>query len=143
VVNLRFGIVLGKRGGALAKMLLPFRMGLGGRVGSGEQYWSWISVDDAAAAIQHAIGTDSLQGPVNVVAPNAVTNREFTKILGQVLKRPTIFPVPALAARAALGEMACELLLASARVLPKRLEDSGFNFQHATLPAALTQIIHE
>lgn len=141
VVNLRFGIVLSARGGALTKMLLPFRMGLGGRVGRGDQYWSWVSVDDAAGAIHQSIVTDSLQGPVNAVAPNPVTNLEFTKILGQLLHRPTVFPMPALAARVTLGEMANELLLASARVLPKRLQESGYDFRHPTLEGALRHVL--
>ena len=141
VVHLRFGVVLSPRGGALAKMLLPFKIGMGGRVGSGRQYWSWISIDDAAGAIHHALMTDSLQGPVNAVAPNPVTNIEFTKTLGQVLGRPTIVPMPATTARLLLGEMAEELLLASTRVEPKRLVQSGYQFRQPTLEAALRHVL--
>ena len=102
------GIVLSPRGGALTKMLTPFKLGVGGIIGSGKQFWSWISIDDGAGAIHHALMTDSLRGPVNTVAPNPVTNREFTKTLGRVLRRPTVIPMPAIAARLALGEMAQE-----------------------------------
>ncbi len=141
VVNLRFGVILSPRGGALAKMLLPFRFGAGGRVGSGKQYWSWISIDDAAGAIYHALMTNSLAGPVNVVAPQPVTNLEFTKTLGRILNRPTIAPLPAFAARLALGEMANDLLLASCRVLPHQLIASDYQFRQPTLEAALRHIL--
>jgi uncharacterized protein (TIGR01777 family) len=141
VVHARFGIILSPRGGALQKMLLPFRLGMGGRVGSGRQYWSWVSIDDAAAAILHALMTDSLAGPVNVVAPQSVTNAEFTATLGRVLHRPTWVPMPAFAARLALGEMADALLLASARVQPQRLEQSGFTFRHAQLETTLRALL--
>ncbi|MBI3457993.1 MAG: TIGR01777 family protein, partial [Candidatus Rokubacteria bacterium] len=114
VVHTRFGVILTPAGGALATMLLPFRLGLGGRLGSGAQYWSWITLDDVVSAIAHAIATDGLAGPVNVVAPTPVTNGEFTATLGRVLGRPTLFPVPAFALRLLLGDMARELLLASA-----------------------------
>jgi hypothetical protein len=125
VVNLRIGFVLSKEAGGLAAMLLPFKLGVGGRVGSGRQYVSWIAIDDLVAAIAQAILTDSLRGPVNAVAPNPLTNREFTKTLGRVLGRPSIFPLPAFAARMVMGEMADELLLASARVKPSRLLESA------------------
>jgi hypothetical protein len=141
VVHARFGVVLSPRGGALAKLLTPFRMGLGGVVGGGRQYWSWISLGDAAGAVLHALTTDPLDGPVNAVSPNPVTNAEFTKTLGRVLSRPMILPVPALAARIAFGEMADELLLASARVEPKLLTDSGYKFRHATLEDTLRQML--
>jgi uncharacterized protein (TIGR01777 family) len=141
VVNLRFGIVLSRRGGALARMLTPFRMGLGGRVGTGRQMWSWISIDDAVGAIHHAIVTESLSGPVNVVAPNSVSNAEFTKILGRVLRRPTLFPVPRSALRAALGEMADELLLASANVRPRRLIETDYQFRRPTLEVTLRHVL--
>lgn len=141
VVNLRFGVILSPRGGALAKMLTPFKLGVGGIVGNGRQYWSWISIDDTVGAVHHAIITDSLSGPVNTVAPNAVTNREFTKTLGRVLGRPTLVPMPAIAARLALGEMANELLLASTRVVPKRLVESGYEFRHAALEEALRHVL--
>lgn len=141
VVNLRFGVILSPKDGALAKMLLPFKLGAGGRVGCGKQYWSWISIDDAAGAIHHAIMTDDLVGPVNAVAPNPVTNHEFTKTLGRVLRRPTFIPMPAFAARLALGEMADELLLASSRVEPKKLVQSGYDFRQPTLEAALRHLL--
>ena len=141
VVNLRFGVILSPKDGALAKMLLPFKLGGGGRVGSGKQYWSWISIDDAAGAVHHALMTDSLSGPVNAVAPNPVTNGEFTKTLGRVLNRPTILPLPAFAARLALGEMADALLLASIRVEPKELRRSGYEFRQPTLESALRHLL--
>lgn len=141
VVNLRFGVILSPKDGALSKMLLPFKLGGGGRVGSGKQVWSWISIDDAAGAILHAIMTDSLAGPVNVVAPHPVTNLEFTKTLGRVLRRPTIVPMPAFVARLALGEMADELLLASSRVEPKKLLHSGYDFRQPTLEGALRHLL--
>ncbi|MBI2949363.1 MAG: TIGR01777 family protein [Verrucomicrobia bacterium] len=135
VVNLRLGLVLSPQGGALAKMRLPFKFGLGGVVGNGDQYWSWIALEDTVRAIHHALVTDSLSGPLNLVSPNPVTNREFTRALGAALGRPTIFPVPAFVARIALGEMADEALLASTRVLPARLMASGFKFSHDDLHA--------
>ena len=141
VVNLRFGVILSPKDGALAKMLLPFKLGGGGRVGSGKQYWSWVSIDDAAGAIHHALMTDSLSGPVNAVAPNSVTNAEFTKTLGRVLRRPTVVPMPAFAARLALGEMADALLLASTRVVPKELNRTGYEFRQPTLEAALRHLL--
>jgi uncharacterized protein (TIGR01777 family) len=137
VVHLRTGLVLSAAGGALAKMLLPFKLGLGGRLGSGDQYWSWISLDDVCGAILHVIQAASLHGPVNIVAPSPVTNAEFTKTLGRVLGRPTIFPMPALAARLAFGEMADALMLASARVEPAKLLASRFVFRHKELEPAL------
>jgi hypothetical protein len=136
-VQLRLGVVLGTRGGALAQMLLPFRLGAGGRLGHGKQWMSWVALDDAVGAIHHALVTDALEGPVNVVAPNPVTNAEFTRTLGRVLKRPTIVPVPAFGARLALGELADALLLASTRVLPRRLQQTGYAFAHPTLESAL------
>jgi uncharacterized protein (TIGR01777 family) len=141
VVNLRFGVILSPKDGALSKMLLPFKLGGGGRVGSGKQYWSWISIDDAAGAVHHAIMNEGLSGPVNAVAPTPVTNLEFTKTLGRVLRRPTILPMPAFAARLALGEMADELLLASSRVDAKRLVQSGYDFRQPTLEAALRHLL--
>jgi uncharacterized protein (TIGR01777 family) len=137
VVNLRFGIVLSARGGALAKMLTPFRLGLGGVIGDGRQWMSWIALDDVIGAIHHALTTDALRGPVNVAAPGPVTNAEFTRTLGRVLERPTVVPLPAFAARLALGEMADALLLASQRVLPARLQASGYGFRHDSLESAL------
>lgn len=121
VVNLRLGMVLSGDGGALAKMLLPFRMGFGGIVGSGKQFWSWVAIEDVIGVIQHALSTEWVRRPMNVVSPNAVTNREFTKTLGRVLGRPTIFPMPAVVARVVFSEMAEALLLCSARVQSIRL----------------------
>lgn len=141
VVNLRFGVVLSSHGGALAKMLLPFKLGAGGRVGDGRQYWSWISIDDAAGAVYHSLLTDVLSGPVNAVAPYPATNNDFTKTLGRVLRRPTVLPMPAFAARLALGEMANDLLLASARVVPRQLERSGYVFHQPTLEPALRHVL--
>ncbi len=143
VVNLRFGIILSADGGALAKMLPPFRMGAGGRVGSGKQYMSWIALDDVVAAIKLALANDVFHGPVNVVAPNPVTNAEFTKALGKALSRPTLFPVPEFAARLAFGEMADALLLSSQRVKPRRLEDAGYPFQYSDLERALRHVLNQ
>ncbi len=142
VANLRFGVVLSNAGGALSKMLTPFKMGMGGKIGSGKQYMSWVAIDDITGAICHALFTDSLRGPVNVASPNPVTNREFTKTLGRVLKRPTLLPMPAFAARLAFGEMANELLLASTRVEPKKLLDTGYHFQYPELEDALRHILN-
>ncbi len=137
VAILRIGVVLSREGGALKQMIPVFKLGVGGRIGSGDQYWSWIAMDDVVGAIHHAITTDSLRGPVNTVAPAAVTNRDFTRALGRALSRPTLFPLPAFAARLALGEMANDLLLASARVEPVKLKESGYTFQFPELDAAL------
>jgi len=141
VVNLRFGMVLSPAGGALQKMLLPFKLGLGGIIGSGRQFWSWIEIDDAVGAILHALTHDQLAGPVNAVAPNPSTNRDFTKTLGQVLRRPTVLPMPAFAARLALGQMADDLLLASTRVVPRRLEETGYAFRYSQLEPALRHVL--
>ncbi|MGO9269169.1 MAG: TIGR01777 family oxidoreductase [Terriglobia bacterium] len=143
VVHLRTGMVLDRAGGALAKMLPVFRMGAGGVIGNGRQYMSWIALDDVSGAIQHALTTDDLRGPVNTVAPTPVTNREFTKTLGRVLSRPTLFPLPAFAARLALGEMANELLLASQRVEPARLIASGYQFCFPDLEGALRHLLEK
>jgi uncharacterized protein (TIGR01777 family) len=143
VVHLRLGIVLSREGGALAKMLLPFRSGFGGRIGSGQQYWSWISLDDVCGAILHVIQASGLHGPVNAVSPTAVTNTEFTKTLGRVLSRPTVLPMPVFAARLVLGEMADELLLASARVEPVKLISSRYGFQHRDLETALRSVLQK
>ena len=137
VVNLRIGVVLSRDGGALAQMLTPFRFCAGGRVGSGQQYWSWISIQDVVGAILHVLSTNSLSGPVNCVAPNAATNSLFTQSLGEVLRRPTIFPLPGFVARLVLGEMANDLLLASTRVVPRKLLNSGYDFQFSELKDAL------
>jgi len=142
VVCVRLGVVVARHGGALARMLPLFRFGLGGRLGSGRQYMSWIALADAVEAICHAIATETLSGPVNLVAPNPVTNRQFTKALGRALHRPTLFPAPAFMLRLALGEMADALLLSSARVLPRRLLATGFRFHAAHLENALTARRH-
>lgn len=141
VVNLRMGAVLGREGGALAKMLTPFKWGVGGVVGNGQQYMSWISLTDVVRAIVCALDTNSLSGAVNAVAPDLVTNRTFTKTLGRVLGRPTILPMPAFAARLAFGELADELLLSGVRAIPQRLLSSGFSFDHPKLEDALTSLL--
>ena len=141
VVTLRTGVVLSPLGGALAKMLTPFKLGAGGKVGSGEQYMSWITLDDVAGSIAHALETESLSGPVNLVAPAPVTNAEFTRTLGKVLKRPTLFPMPAFAARLAFGEMADELLLGGANVRPKAFEDAGYAFRYPDLEGGLRHVL--
>jgi hypothetical protein len=141
VVRVRFGVVLSPAGGALAKMLPPFRLGAGGRLGNGRQWMSWIALDDVVGAIQHVIMQDNLTGAVNVVAPHPATNQEFTKTLGRVLHRPTIFPMPAAVARLAFGEMADALLLASARVHPARLLESGYAFRYPDLEPALRHLL--
>ena len=141
VVALRFGIVLSPKGGALKVMRIPFRLGLGGPLGSGQQWMSWISLEDAAGAIRHAVTQDSLRGPVNVVSPNPVTNNGFTRALGKALHRPAFFPLPAFAARALFGELADEALLASARVQPKRLLETGFRFKHPEIETALRELL--
>jgi len=141
VVHPRFGIILSPAGGALAKMLTPFRLGVGGRIGTGGQYMSWISIDDVVGVIHHALTDERLSGPVNTVSPGPVTNLEFTKTLGRVLSRPTVFPMPAFAARMAFGEMADELLLSSARVLPDRLGATGYRFRAPALEDALRHLL--
>jgi len=141
VVHLRLGIVLSPKGGALSKMLLPFSMGLGGRLGHGEQFMSWISLSDLSSLILRALTDPRLSGPVNAVAPHPVTNREFTRTLASVLGRPAFIPMPALLARLAFGEMAEALLLSGAKVLPGKLSDSGFEFQHPTLEIALRELL--
>ncbi len=141
VVHLRFGMVLSSAGGALKKMLPAFRLGLGGRFGTGAQYVSWISIDDAIGAIHHAISNESVAGAVNAVAPAPVTNAEFTRVLARGLSRPALFPMPAFAARLAFGQMADALLLAGQRVTPTRLEASGYRFRHPDLESALRHLL--
>lgn len=169
VVHLRFGIILARQGpasfawrnnprgagpasfgrrnnprgagGALAKMVTPFRLGVGGPLGSGRQWFSWISLDDVVGVIQFALATESLRGPVNVVAPRPVTNAEFTQVLGRVLRRPAVLPVPAFALRLLLGEMADGLLLASTRVEPAALAAAGYRFRHPELEPALKMLL--
>jgi uncharacterized protein (TIGR01777 family) len=141
VVPLRFGVVLSPLGGALAQMLTPFKLGGGGIIGGGRQYWSWVSLDDAAGAILHALHCKELNAPVNAVSPHPVTNREFTKTLGRALHRPTIAAMPKFAARLAFGEMADELLLASQRVTPQRLTQTNYTFRHMRLNDALRHLL--
>ena len=136
-VRMRIGVVLSAKGGALAKMLTPFKMGVGGVIGSGTQYMSWVSLDDVVGAIVFALTHENLSGPANFVAPNPATNREFTKTLGKVISRPTIFPMPAFAVRLAFGEMGDELLLGSTRVKPERLQQAGYAFKYPELEGAL------
>ncbi len=141
VVHLRFGMILTPSGGALAKMLPPFKMGAGGYLGKGTQYMSWVSIDDVVHIVAHVIKKETLQGPVNVVSPHPVTNKDFTKILGRVLSRPTLFPMPEAVIKLAFGEMAKELLLASTRVEPAALAASGYSFQHPDLELALRSLL--
>lgn len=137
VAHLRIGVVMSNEGGALTKMLTPFKLGAGGRLGSGKQWMSWITRDDVVGALVHCLEDDAAQGVFNGVAPNPVTNAEFTKTLGKVLGRPTIFPMPGFAAKAVFGEMADALLLSSTRVKPAALEASGYTFKSPTLEDAL------
>lgn len=141
LVKLRIGPVLTPQGGALAKMLPPFRLGVGGVIASGKQWFSWITLDDLASAIVFAVENDSLVGPVNAVTPCPVTNRELTKTLGRVLRRPTIFPMPAFAARLAFGEMADEMLIGGVRVAPHELARAGFPFAYPQLEPALRHLL--
>jgi len=140
-VLLRTGIVLSKEGGALATMLTPFKLGVGGVVGSGKQWMSWISLEDEIAVINFAIENENIRGAVNAVAPNPVTNEEFTKTLGEVLYRPTFIPLPEFAVSMIFGEMGDALLLASTKVMPKRLEDAGFEFKHPNLKEAVEKAV--
>ena len=141
VVNLRIGVVLTPRGGALEKMLLPFKFCAGGVVGTGRQFWSWIALDDVVGVIHHAITHEELSGPVNAVSPEPATNRDFTKTLGRVLGRPTIAPLPAFVVKLLMGEMGEELLLASTRVVPNRLQATGYQFRCPTLDGALRHLL--
>jgi uncharacterized protein (TIGR01777 family) len=141
VVNLRFGPILARAGGMLEKMLTPFKMGLGGKLGSGKQYISWVGIEDAIAAIKLALHDESIRGPLNVVSPRPVTNERFTRALGEVLSRPTVMAMPAFAARLAFGEMADEMLLVSQKVMPKKLQTAGFQFEYADLETALQHYV--
>ena len=143
VAQLRFGIVLAKQGGALAKMLLPFRLGAGGRIGSGRQWMSWVTLEDVVAVIRFALENSAVNGAFNAVAPQPVRNADFTRILAKALHRPAIFPAPAFALRLALGEMADALLLSSQRVVPKKLEQAGYRFLHPELAGALAAVLSE
>lgn len=141
VVNPRMGIVLGRDGGALQKMLLPFKLGIGGKIGSGEQYMSWIAADDAIGAIEFALVTRDLSGPVNFASPYPVRNKDFTRVLANVLNRPAFFTVPAFALRMVMGEAADELLLSSTRVSKSKLSIAGFRFAYPRLEAALRRVL--
>jgi hypothetical protein len=140
-VMLRIGIVLSAQGGALARMLPPFRVGVGGRIGDGRQWMAWITVDDLIALFLHALKTESVRGAVNAVAPNPVTNADFTRALGAVLKRPTLFPVPAYVVRTVFGQMGEELLLSSNRAVPKAALASGFQFRYPEIRGALEHVL--
>ncbi|MDQ4127187.1 MAG: TIGR01777 family oxidoreductase [Actinomycetota bacterium] len=141
VVHPRTGIALSPKGGALGKTLPIFRLGAGGRIGSGRQYWSWVSLDDVVGSYVYALENEAVSGPVNVCSPNPLTNAEYTKVVGRVLNRPTFFPLPATAARAALGGVADELLLASKRMVPAGLEKAGYRFRHPNLEEALRHLL--
>ena len=141
VVHLRIGFVLSAEGGGLPRMLTPFKMGVGGKVGSGRQYISWITLEDLVRVIRRAIEDEHLRGPVNAVAPGAVTNEEFTKALGHVLGRPTFLPVPTFALRLAFGEVADAVMLASTRVEPARLKEAGFDFRSTDIEGALRSVL--
>ena len=141
VVHPRIGVVMSTEGGALATTLPIFKLGVGGKLGSGEQYVSWVHLEDVTGAITHALTDDSLRGPVNLTAPDPPTNAVYTKTLGRVLGRPTLFPLPAPVARIALGEVADELLLSSARVEPARLKETGYPFRHPDLEGAFRDLL--
>ncbi len=141
-VQIRTGVVLSPKGGALGKMLTPFKMGVGGKVGSGRQWMSWIDVQDMVSAIHHILKTDLVQGPVNMVAPRPVTNAEFTRTLARVLSRPAIFPMPTFAVKLAFGEMGETVLLGSQRVEPARLVASGYPFRFVDLLASLKNVLN-
>ncbi len=140
-VNARFGVVLDPGGGALGEMLVPFRFCLGGKIGNGQQFWSWVSIDELVNMMGYVIKNDQLSGPVNFVSNKAVTNEEFTRILGKVLSRPTIFAMPGILARLLFGEMAEAMLLSSSRALPARLQTTGYPFIHPDLGSALVTIL--
>ena len=141
VINTRFGLVMGGRKSPFTRMLFPFKLGLGGPVGPGTQYLSWITLHDAVRAILHVLATPSFEGPVNVVSPNPVRNQEFVSSLGRALNRPAVLPLPAFAARLLLGEMADDLLLASQRVIPRKLLESGFTFDYPELDQAIRHVL--
>ncbi|MFI5324530.1 MAG: TIGR01777 family oxidoreductase, partial [Thermodesulfobacteriota bacterium] len=141
VVNMRLGIVLSGEGGALEKMLTPFKLGLGGTLGDGRQYWSWIAIDDVVGAICFSLKKESLSGPVNFTAPEPVPNKEFTKALGEVLGRPTVLPVPAFILRGLFGDMAVETMLGSTRAEPRKLMRLGYKFRFPELKGALEHVL--
>jgi len=141
VVLLRFGVILARHGGALPRMVLPFRLGAGGPIGSGKQWMSWIALEDAVSIIYFALRTDSVRGPVNTVAPSPVRNADFARVLGRVLHRPTLIPTPSFVLRLALGEMAGALLLSSQRAIPERLSQLGYKFMYPELGPALQSVL--
>jgi uncharacterized protein len=141
VVHPRFGIILSPRGGALGKMLTPFKLGVGGIVGSGRQFWPWLAVDDAVGIIERALQDEGLRGPVNAVVPQPATNREFTAVLARVLHRPSFMPLPAAVLRLALGDMA-SILLESVRAVPQRLTEVGYKHRFPTLEPALRHLLN-
>lgn len=141
VAHLRTSLVLSATGGALARMLPAFRLGVAGKLGSGRQWWSWVTLEDAARAYAFALENVAVHGPLNLAAPGAVTNAEFTRILGRLLHRPTLLTAPAFALRAVAGEMAEEILLASQRVIPKNLLEAGFHFLDPELEPALRKLL--
>ena len=142
MAHVRTGLVLSRAGGALKQMLLPFRLGAGGRIGTGRQWWSWIAIEDEVGAIAHVLGDGAVRGPVNLTAPNPVTNAEFTKTLGKVLGRPTFLPTPTLALRALFGRDAVdEMFLGGQRVVPAKLEATGYEFRHPYLEPALRVLL--
>jgi len=143
VANMRFGMVLSPKGGAFAKMLFPFKIGLGGTIGNGKQYMSWITLVDVVEIIDQIIKNEALCGPINIVSPNPVTNSYFTKMLGKTLHRPAILPFPAFLAKIIFGEMAKELLLASAKVIPSKLQKNGYVFKYPTLETALKRLVRK
>lgn len=141
VAILRFGVILSAQGGALPRMLMPFRMGVGGRLGSGKQWMSWLTLEEAVGLVRYALGTEELRGAVNAVAPNPAQNAEFTHVLARVLRRPALFPAPKFALRLVLGEMAEALLFSSQRVIPDKLSKLGYSFRHPTLEEALRAVL--
>jgi len=141
VVNIRIGLVLSKEGGALSKMLTPFKLGLGGKIADGNMYWSWIALDDILSSIEFILKNDSIKGAVNLVSKNPLKNNEFTHILGSVINRPTFLPVPKLFIEYLLGDMGRELLLASTRVVPKKLLESGYTFKYTELKNTLEDLL--
>jgi uncharacterized protein (TIGR01777 family) len=141
VVNIRIGLVLSKDGGALSKMLTPFKLGLGGKIADGKMYWSWIALDDILASIEFILRNDNIKGAVNLVSTNPLKNNEFTHILGNVINRPTFLPVPKLFIEYLLGDMGREVLLASTRVVPKKLLDNGYKFKYTELKKTLKYLL--
>jgi uncharacterized protein (TIGR01777 family) len=143
VVLARFGIILAREGGALPKLLTPFKLGVGGRLGSGKQWMSWVTLEDVVAILRFAVANATVRAVINIVAPQPVQNSEFTKILAKAVRRPALFPAPAFALRLALGEMADALLLSSQRVAPQALEKLGYRFSHADLNSALAKVLEK